>query len=70
MSEGKAVTDEMECMFQQCGVSTYLPSDRISLEDQANAEVRLLSDLCLCTQCGGRLLLVGTAGDEPHYRTK
>ena len=70
MSVGKAVTDEMECMCQQCGISTYLPSDRISLEDQANAEARLLNDLCLSTECGGRLLLVGKAGDEPRYRTK
>jgi len=70
MIEGTAVTDEMECMCQNCGISTYLPSNRISLEDPANAEARLLSDLCLCTECGGRLFLVGKAGDEPSYRTK
>jgi hypothetical protein len=57
-------------MCQQCGISTYLPSDRISLEDPANAEARFLSDLCLCNECGGRLLLVGKAGDEPYYRTR
>jgi len=69
VSEGATVTDEMECMCQQCGISTHLPSDRIFLEDPA-AEARLLSDLCLCAECGGRLLLVGRAGDEPYYRTK
>ena len=70
MIEGTAVTDEMECMCQQSGISTYLPSARISLEDPANAEARFLSDRCLCNECGGRLVLVGKEGDEPHYRTR
>jgi hypothetical protein len=70
VSERTAVTDEMECMCQECGISAYLSSNRIALEDVANAEVRLLSDLCVCPECGGRLFLVGKVGDEPHYRTK
>jgi hypothetical protein len=49
VSEGTAVTDEMECMGHQCGISTYLPPNRIPLEDFANVEVRLLSYLCLYT---------------------
>ncbi len=65
-----AVTDDMECMCQQCGISTDLPSNQIALEDPANTEVRLLSDLCVCPDCAGRLFLVGKAGDEPSYRTK
>lgn len=70
MIEGTAVTEEMECMCQYWGIAIYLPPNRISLEDPANAEARLLSDLCLCTECGGRLFLVGKAGDEPHHHTK
>ena len=61
---------EMECMCQQCGVSIYIPADFISLEDPANTEVKMLSSLHVCEQCGGQLALVGRAGDEPHYRLK
>lgn len=70
MIEKTAVTEEMECMCQQCGISVYLRPDRISLEDPPNAEMKLLSHLCVCTECGGRLVLVGKAGNEPHYRMK
>lgn len=66
---GDEVSSEMECMCQQCGISTHLPTNQIFLEDPANTEVRLLSDLCLCPKCGGRLFLVGQVGDEPYYRT-
>jgi hypothetical protein len=60
----------MECMCLECGVSIYLPPNQISLEDPANTEASLLSYLCICAECGGRLVLVGRAGDEPHYRLK
>lgn len=65
---GDFMSGEMECMCQQCGISIYIPADLISLEDPANTEVKMLSSLHVCEQCGGQLALVGKAGDEPHYR--
>jgi len=53
-------------MCQECEIAAHLPSNRTCLEDSANAEVSLLSDVCLCTECGGRLFLVGKVGDEPR----
>jgi transposase len=41
----------------------------ITLEDPANTEVKLLSSIHVCENCGGSLALVGKVGDEPHYRT-
>jgi hypothetical protein len=65
---GEPMSEDMECMCQQCGVSIYIPADLISLEDPANTEVKILSSLHVCEQCGGQLALVGKAGDEPYYR--
>jgi Zn finger protein HypA/HybF involved in hydrogenase expression len=65
---GDHMGEEMECMCQQCGISTYLPAELISLENPANTEVKLLSHIHACENCGGQLALVGKAGDEPHYR--
>jgi hypothetical protein len=62
------MSQEMECMCQECGISVYLPSEVINLEDPASAEVKLLDSLLVCQECGGRLALVGKVGDEPHYR--
>ena len=64
------MAEEMECMCQECGMSVYLPSDLISLQDPANAEVKLLSSVLACENCGGQLGLIGKAGDEPYYRLK
>ena len=64
------MTEDMECMCEQCGISMYLPANTISLEDPGNIEVKTLSDLHVCENCGGRLVLIGKAGDEPHYRLK
>jgi hypothetical protein len=65
-----SMTENVECMCQQCGISLYLPADAISLEDPGNIEVKTLSDLHICEKCGGKLVLIGKAGDEPHYRLK
>jgi len=64
------MSQEMECMCQECGISVYLPSEVINLEDPANTAVKLLDSLLVCQECGGRLALVGKAGDEPRYRLK
>ncbi|MFP3870076.1 MAG: hypothetical protein ACLFVT_04235 [Syntrophobacteria bacterium] len=62
------MSDEMECMCQECGMCFYLPADEISLEDAANNEQKLVSSFHVCSVCGGQLLLIGRAGDEPYYR--
>ena len=62
------MSEEMECMCLQCGISLHLPAELISLEDPANTEVKLLSSIHVCASCGGSLALVGKVGDEPHYR--
>ena len=62
------MSEEMECMCLQCGISLYLPAELISLEDPANTEVKLLSSIHVCESCGGSLVLVGKVGDEPQYR--
>ncbi len=67
-ARGDPMSEEMECMCQLCGISTYLSADIISLEDPANTEVKLLSSIFVCEHCGGQLVLVGKAGDEPYYR--
>ena len=63
------MSEEMECMCQQCGISLHLPAELISLEDPHNSEVKLLSSIHVCESCGGHLALVGKAGVESHYRT-
>jgi len=62
------MTQEMECLCQECGISVYHPSSIINLEDPAGTEVKLLDSLLICQECGGRLALVGKVGNEPHYR--
>lgn len=64
------MTQEMECMCQECGISLYLPAEVISLEDPAGGDLKLLTGLHVCSECGGRLALIGKAGDEPRYRLK
>jgi hypothetical protein len=59
--------DEMECMCLNCGISSYLSRDLISLDDPSHADVKLLRN-CWCQECGGALILVGKAGDRPSYR--
>lgn len=60
----------MECMCMECGVSIYLPAENISMEDSSAVDTKILDSLLVCEQCGGRLRLVGKAGDEPFYRLK
>ena len=64
------MSQEMECMCQQCGMSSHIAEGDIVLEDPADFELKLLSALLVCQNCGGRLVLMGKAGDDPHYRLK
>lgn len=64
------MSNEIECMCTQCGISIYLPEDNVIMEDSSDAESRLLNILLVCEHCGGQLRLVGKSGDEPFYRLK
>jgi len=62
------MTQKMECLCMECGVSNYFPADDIALEDPSDVDSKKIDSLLVCEQCGGQLMLVGKAGDEPHYR--
>jgi hypothetical protein len=61
------MTDELECMCTECGISLYLSREIIVLEDYAHSGGVLLRTP-FCVECGGHLQLIGKAGDEPIYR--
>jgi len=62
------MSEQMECMCQECGISVYLFETDIALDDPSSSDPKLLDRLLVCQNCGGRLALVGKAGDEPRYR--
>jgi hypothetical protein len=61
--------EEMECMCLQCGISLYLDVLSVALEDPGTSQLKLLRNI-FCSECGGHLMLIGKAADEPHYRLK
>jgi len=63
------MSNEMECMCLECGVSIHMPEDLIAM-DPSDSDSKLLDSLLVCEQCGGALRLVGKAGDELFYRLK
>ena len=62
--------EEMECMCMECGASSYLPADDITMDEEGGTESKLLDRLLVCQNCGGQLRLMGRAGDEPYYRLR
>jgi len=62
------MSQQMECMCRECGISIYLFETDIALDDPASSDPKLLDRLLVCPNCGGLLALVGKAGDEPRYR--
>jgi hypothetical protein len=63
------MSNEMECMCLECGVSIHLPEDIIVM-DPSDASSKLIDSILVCENCGGQLKLVGKAGGEPFYRLK
>ena len=61
------MSNEIECMCLECGMSIHMPEDLIAL-DPSDPDSKLLDILLVCENCGGQLKLVGKAGDEPSYR--
>ena len=64
------MSNEIEYMCMECGISIYLPEDSVTTEDPSDADSELLDILLVCEQCGGQLRLLGKSGDEPFYRLK
>jgi len=64
------MSNEIECMCMQCGISICLPEDSVVMDDPSDPNSKLLDILLVCEQCGGQLKLVGKSGDEPFYRLK
>jgi hypothetical protein len=63
------MSDELECMCLECGISLYLPRELIILEQYGD----VVSDMVrepFCVECGGRLKVVGRPGEEPFYRVR
>ncbi len=56
---------EMECMCLECGTYVHISMESTSLEEDIVAH-RKVVDNSFCTECGGPLMLIGKAGDEPH----
>jgi hypothetical protein len=63
------MSDEMECMCLECGMSIHMAENLITL-DPSDPTSKLLDSLLVCDNCGGQLTLLGKAGDEPFYRLK
>lgn len=61
------MSNEMECMCMECGMSSYIPADLITM-DSSVYDSNLIDSLLVCQSCGGKLKLVGEAGGEPFYR--
>lgn len=65
----QSMSDEMECMCQECGISSYFSALDLSYDDTPGfTEKRLINNL-FCPHCGGVLFLVGRIGEEPRYKT-
>ena len=63
------MSEEMECMCLNCGISHYIDRDSLTLEDLDNDEIKLVKNL-FCSECSGVLALICKAGDEPNYKLK
>jgi hypothetical protein len=59
----------MECMCMACGISSYIPADLIKMDPSVD-DSNLIDSLLVCQNCGGKLRLVGKAGNEHLYRLK
>ena len=68
IKEGSYMSEQMECMCMECGISSYLTEKDIVIDVSANAQSKFLDNRIVCQNCGGPLRLVGRAEDEPFYR--
>ncbi len=61
--------EQMECMCLECGISLYLSRDLIAV-DEISTSGRALVKQTFCSECGGVLMVIGRAGDEPRSRVQ
>jgi len=64
------MSNKIECMCLECGVSIFLLKNDISMDDPSDADSKLLDSFLVCDNCGGRLSMIGKTGDGLHYRLK
>ena len=57
---------EMECMCLECGISHYLDTGFLKLEPLEDSQYKAVANQ-ECDQCGGTLIVIGKAGDQPNY---
>ena len=56
--EYRSMDDQTECMCLECGISHYLPSDILIIE-QTEKEGRKTLTYPNCSECGGVLMIIG-----------
>lgn len=63
------MSDEMECMCLECGISSHFPALELSFDTVPGFTGKRIVTNLFCPQCGGGLLVVGRVGEEPFYQT-
>ena len=61
------VSGQVECMCLQCGSSLHVDRGDLVCVEIDPETGGTMADNLFCTACGGVLLLVGAAGEEPSY---
>ncbi|HDL90260.1 MAG TPA: hypothetical protein ENG14_05095 [Thermodesulforhabdus norvegica] len=62
------MTERMECMCLECGISHYIPISDLTIENVPDFEYPLVTNIS-CSECGGGLFVVGKEGEQPRYLT-
>ena len=60
------MNEMMECMCLDCGISNYLDVQDVSLENIPDLQRQFVKNRP-CIECGGALVVIGRAGEEPCY---
>ena len=58
----------VECQCTQCGISMYIEFKGLHLEFSPAIDMTVIKNM-FCSECGGELILIGRAGEEPCYPT-
>jgi hypothetical protein len=63
------MNEQMECMCTHCGVSIFIDRELLACAALAGSDRQVVCNTA-CEGCGGTLLVIGRAGDEPCYRVE
>lgn len=63
------MSDRMECMCLDCGISHYISVADLAIEISPEFEYPVVSNI-FCTKCGGLMFVVGKEGEQPFYVTE